>query len=61
MVGGEFASTVGNDGHDNVANTFVQHMSAVGIEEVRALVETSSHGDLLRSAESGSIFSFHFI
>ena len=59
MVDGEFASTVEDEGHDDVANTFVQDMSVVYIEEVRASMETGSHGDLLPSTRSESISSFH--
>ena len=58
VVGGEFASTVGDEGCDDVADTSIQLMRAIGTEEVRALGETSSHGDLLPSTGSESI-SFH--
>lgn len=61
VVGGEFASTVGDEGPDDVAISSVQDMGAIGTEEVRGLVETSSHGDLFPSARSKSISSFHTV
>ena len=59
MVGGEFASTVGDEGCDDVVDTSVQDMGAVGMDKVRVLVEPSSHVGLLSFAESESISSFH--
>lgn len=52
---------VEDEGRDDVANTFVQDMSVVCTKEVRASVETGSHGDLLPSIGSESISSFHIV
>ena len=59
VVGGEFASTVGDDGCDNVADTSVQDMGVVGTDEIRVLGELGSHADLLPSTGSESISSSH--
>lgn len=59
VVGGEFASMVGNEGCDDVVVTSVQDVDAVGTEEVREIVEMISHGDLLLPARSESISSTH--
>lgn len=59
VVGDEFASMVGDEVHDDVADTFFQDMGAVGTDEVRVLVELSSHDYLIPSAGSKSISSSH--
>ena len=59
MVGGEFASTVEDEGRDDVANTFVQDMSVVCTGEVRASTKMVSHDGFLPSIGSESVSSFH--
>lgn len=59
VVGGEFAPTVGDEEHDDVANTYVQDMGVFDTDEVGVPVESSSRVDLLPFAGSKSISSSH--
>ena len=55
MVGGKFSSTFGDEGRDDVVDTYVQDMDAVGMDEVTVSVNSNSHDDLLPSTGSKSI------
>ena len=61
VVGSEFGSTVEDEGCDDVANTFIQDMSVVCTEEVRASVEIGSHANLLPPTGSEYISPFHTV